>query len=1177
MNSNFSRSNRDSVRNKVSSAAPSPTTPVATSDYWSSVKSELAPMIIGPQQKQLHHNQQQQQQQQAHNQAELFQHHNKLDDVSPTSTMMMMSSDQDYYLDVAAASFQQQHEHLAPLDMHLKETHQQQQQFATGGVHSNQELEVFSGDLDDYDDYAVPSDESCCRLDRSQVELVQLIGEGQKGYVFLGKLQSKDGQSIIDVAIKTLKFETEQLIERLMNEAAMMKQLEHPHIIKFIGMCPETPALIAMELAQFGEIKLYLRLNQRYIKCSQLVLFAFQISTALSYLESKNYVHRDVAARNVLVCSHSCVKLADFGLSRNLQPNFLFTTTTANSNDNNNNNNNGQQQRLNTAADLLDPIYNQQQSLYVAAPRVKLPVRWLAPESLVFRRFTSASDVWMFAVCTWEFFQFGQMRPWAHLRNNQVLAAIELGERLAKPEACPERLYQLMLRAWSYAPVQRPKFREIKQCIWSIYLSERTREQLEMERLERQHRLIMMHQQQQHQQHQPVGLQQLQVPLLAPSKHNSPQQAHQRQQQQQQHHHHQTHDCDQFRTDASQPPGRSSGSSPSKPLGANNQGRQQVTSQKNSQQSSNYSSNLTPSTTATNLKEHRISPAGSSAFNSLNRAEREPNKQQQQQQQTRTSRNIALRTQISRFEQRQACSPVSNNHHRPHLLQKQRSQGAIGMSTINGFEAYDEVASTHQNQANEADQMIGSKATATAARRSNQMKPLDDQALEYVKRGLRQRPTNERQSFSTATAGKTTQALGGVGESESEADDDEDDVDDDEWQEEDEDNLWMPVRRYVSASPALTADVGSQSRVVSIEPAYEGIFVAASNNNNQPNTRGNLIRPNDQIAMLKANFDPSDGSRLSPNSSGPLLASSPALTSSNSPTRPASRRSTPASFMDKRCSTTSTTINNNILDSSKRANTPQRLAARINDDGKRRQQVSGPIELSQNVRATTRQQQQQQQQQVEQQPDQLGAMLQALRITPMKAKLRSSPEQNVRVLQREERRSMVRDESSQMMVDRGVPAPLTETQKATPKHRDQAMEVHHEDPQESTMKQMMLHQRLLGRIRPSSSSPSPSMGGGELSSEQKRDSAKGKRPKSQVVMDTNNEHAEQLVVGIDRGNRSGINSRLPHQNKSVEAVDHSLQILESLMSSGEDKRRSLGGGVASATTTASLPRRPHGR
>jgi focal adhesion kinase 1 len=69
----------------------------------------------------------------------------------------------------------------------------------------------------------------------------------------------------------------------------------------------------------------------------------------------QNYINRDIAARNVLVSSHNCVKLADFGLSR----------------------------------------WVEDQSYYKAS-KGKLPIKWMAPESINFRRFTTASDVWMF-------------------------------------------------------------------------------------------------------------------------------------------------------------------------------------------------------------------------------------------------------------------------------------------------------------------------------------------------------------------------------------------------------------------------------------------------------------------------------------------------------------------------------------------------------------------------------------------------------------------------------------------------------------------------------------------------------------------------------------------------------------------------------------------------------------
>lgn len=91
------------------------------------------------------------------------------------------------------------------------------------------------------------------------------------------------------------------------------------------------------------------------LKLGALLLYSYQLSTALSYLESKKFVHRDIAARNVLVSTPTCIKLADFGLSR----------------------------------------WVEDQSYYTSSKGL-LPIKWMAPESINFRRFTTASDVWMF-------------------------------------------------------------------------------------------------------------------------------------------------------------------------------------------------------------------------------------------------------------------------------------------------------------------------------------------------------------------------------------------------------------------------------------------------------------------------------------------------------------------------------------------------------------------------------------------------------------------------------------------------------------------------------------------------------------------------------------------------------------------------------------------------------------
>lgn len=105
-----------------------------------------------------------------------------------------------------------------------------------------------------------------------------------------------------------------------------MENFDHPHIIKLIGVCLDDSMLIVMELAKFGQLARYLQSNKDHIETVTLLLYCYQLSTAMTYLESKKFVHRDIAARNILVVNHECIKLADFGLSREVDENVYMGT-----------------------------------------------------------------------------------------------------------------------------------------------------------------------------------------------------------------------------------------------------------------------------------------------------------------------------------------------------------------------------------------------------------------------------------------------------------------------------------------------------------------------------------------------------------------------------------------------------------------------------------------------------------------------------------------------------------------------------------------------------------------------------------------------------------------------------------------------------------------------------------
>ncbi|KAK1889064.1 Protein-tyrosine kinase 2-beta, partial [Dissostichus eleginoides] len=222
-----------------------------------------------------------------------------------------------------------------------------------------------------------------------------------------------------NVAVKTCKDCSPDVMEKFMSEAVIMKNLDNQHIVKLIGIIEEDPVWIVMELYEHGELGNYLTQNQSTLTDITLVLFSLQICKALVYLAGVNMVHRDIAVRNVLVASPDCVKLGDFGLSRYIED-----------------------------------------EEYYKASVTRLPIKWMAPESINFRRFTTASDVWMFAVCMWEIMSVGQ-QPFFWLENRDVINQLEQGIRLPKPDNCPPALYSLMTRCWSYDPRERPNFTEL--------------------------------------------------------------------------------------------------------------------------------------------------------------------------------------------------------------------------------------------------------------------------------------------------------------------------------------------------------------------------------------------------------------------------------------------------------------------------------------------------------------------------------------------------------------------------------------------------------------------------------------------------------------------------------------------------------------------------------------------
>ncbi|XP_056146801.1 fibroblast growth factor receptor 1-A-like [Lampris incognitus] len=278
-------------------------------------------------------------------------------------------------------------------------------------------------------------------LSRDRLTLGKPLGEGCFGQVVLAELVGVNKNKptrITKVAVKMLKVDaTEKDLSDLISEMEMMKMIgKHKNIINLLGACTQDgPLYVVVEYASQGNLREYLRghrpVGLEYwsgpkqtplcnLEIRELVSAAYQVARGMVYLASRKCIHRDLAARNVLVTEENVMKIADFGLARDIHHIDYYKKTT-----------NG-----------------------------RLPVKWMAPEALFDRIYTHQSDVWSFGVLLWEIFTLGGS-PYPGVPVEELFKLLKEGHRMERPSACPQELYLMMKDCWHAVPSRRPTFQHL--------------------------------------------------------------------------------------------------------------------------------------------------------------------------------------------------------------------------------------------------------------------------------------------------------------------------------------------------------------------------------------------------------------------------------------------------------------------------------------------------------------------------------------------------------------------------------------------------------------------------------------------------------------------------------------------------------------------------------------------
>eukprot|EP00051_Salpingoeca_urceolata_P007962 m.102222 g.102222 ORF g.102222 m.102222 type:complete len:947 (+) comp15499_c0_seq3:291-3131(+) len=268
-------------------------------------------------------------------------------------------------------------------------------------------------------------------VDRSLYRVVSELGSGQFGTVYLVAHAVEDAETgePKQFAAKVLRDEAgHDDHSEFLREVTVMSQLSHRHVVKIVGICIQgMPWMAVLEFCPYGDLKAVLRAlaaKRVALRQPEQLDACRQIASGMRHIAEHGFVHMDLACRNIMVAESSVLKIGDFGLTQEI------STETG---------------------------------VYTLRDRLKLSIRWMAPETLTggSKLFSEKTDVYAFGVTTWEIFSYGR-KPFPG-DTRAALAEIKEGKTLDMPPGCPPAVWTLMQKSWDKTPENRPSFAELER------------------------------------------------------------------------------------------------------------------------------------------------------------------------------------------------------------------------------------------------------------------------------------------------------------------------------------------------------------------------------------------------------------------------------------------------------------------------------------------------------------------------------------------------------------------------------------------------------------------------------------------------------------------------------------------------------------------------------------------